>query len=56
MVDQMWEDLDDALDDPGAPPECAARVRRAVEAVREFFPEVMEMTLEGLRLSAEAQP
>lgn len=53
MVNQMWEDLDAALSDPGAPPEWADRVRQAVQAVREFFPEVVEMTLEGTSATQE---
>jgi signal transduction histidine kinase len=53
MVDQMWEELDAALDKDGAPSELAARVRGAVQGVREFFPEVMEMTLEGTSATQE---
>src|SRR6266571_3248508 len=44
MVQQMWDELDAALSEPAAPPEWSDRVRRAVQGVRKFFPEAMEMT------------
>jgi signal transduction histidine kinase len=53
MVEQMWRDLDEALGEPGAPPEWADRVRRAVEGVRLFFPEAMEMTYDGTAATQE---
>lgn len=53
MVQRMWKDLDAALSEPGAPPEWTHRVHRAVQAVREFFPEAMEMTLEGTAATQE---
>jgi len=53
VINQMWEDLDAVLDDPGAPPEWAERVRRAAAPVREFFPEVVEMIYDGTSATQE---
>jgi signal transduction histidine kinase len=53
MVRQMWEEMDAVLDDPGAPGGWSERIRSAVQGVREFFPEAMEMTLEGTAATQE---
>lgn len=53
MVDQMWEELDAVLDDSGAQPGWAERVREAIQGVREFFPEVMVMTYDGTTATQE---
>jgi signal transduction histidine kinase len=53
MVQQMWDDLDGVLSEPEAPTGWVDRVRRAVQGVREFFPEALEMTLEGTAATQE---
>jgi signal transduction histidine kinase len=53
MVRQMWEEMDAVLDDPSAPDGWGERIRMAVQGVREFFPEAMEMTLEGTMATQE---
>jgi signal transduction histidine kinase len=53
MMERMWDDLDAAVTDPGAPPEWAHRVRQAVRQVRDFFPEAMEMIDEGTTATQE---
>jgi signal transduction histidine kinase len=53
MVRQMWEELDAVLDDPGVPGGWSERIRMAVHGVRVFFPEAIEMTLEGTMATQE---
>jgi signal transduction histidine kinase len=53
MVRQMWEELDEVLNDPGVPGGWGERVRMAVHGVRVFFPEAIEMTLEGTMATQE---
>lgn len=53
MVDQMWEELDAILDEPDTPGGWSERVRMAVQGVREFFPEAIEMALEGTTATQE---
>jgi signal transduction histidine kinase len=53
MMQQMWDDLDAAIDDPGVPGGWAERIRIAIQGVREFFPEAMEMTYEGTTATQE---
>lgn len=53
MVQRMWKELDAALSEPGTQPEWVERVRQAVQGVREFFPEALEMTLEGTAATQE---
>src|SRR5439155_25759262 len=53
MMEQMWEDLDAALNDPSVPGGWSERIRIAVQGVREFFPEAMEMTYEGTTATQE---
>src|SRR5713101_4006757 len=53
MVQQMWDDLDAALSQADAPAPWAEQVRQAVQSVRAFFPEAMEMTYEGASATQE---
>jgi signal transduction histidine kinase len=53
MVDQMWEELDAILEEPGAPGGWAERIRMTVHSVRDFFPEAVEMFEEGTSATKE---
>jgi signal transduction histidine kinase len=53
MVEQMWTDLDATLSEPAEPDRWADRIRQAVQSVRLFFPEAMEMTYEGASATQE---
>jgi signal transduction histidine kinase len=53
MLQAMFTDLDGTLDEPGAPPDLAARIRSACAGVRDWYPEAVQMTYDGTTATQE---
>jgi signal transduction histidine kinase len=53
MLQGMYDEIDPILGDPCTPPELAARLREAVEGVREWYPEAVQMTYDGVVATQE---
>jgi len=53
MLQGMYDELDAILSDSATPPELAAQIREATDGVREWYPEAVQMTYDGVVATQE---
>jgi signal transduction histidine kinase len=53
MLQGMYQDVDVLLADPTTPPELASQLKEAIVGVRDWYPEAVEMTYDGVVATQE---